>query len=200
MSAAGHRSRNFTATILVATALFCGLAVAPAVAAQGGPAPTVPGIDGHYALETTSGRAVTEASFRGKWLFVYFGYTNCPDACPTALSALAVALGALGPLAAQVQPLFITVDPKRDTPAVIAKYVKTFDPRIIGLYGTAPQTAAAAKAFRVDYTVRQLGHADYTIDHSAFVYVVDPEGRVVELLTGNLPGPTMASALRDLMK
>jgi protein SCO1/2 len=182
---------------LVAAALFCGRAAA---AAQGGPAPAVPGIDGHFALETTSGRPVTEASFRGKWLLVYFGYTNCPDACPTALSAMASALGALGPLAAPVQPLFITVDPARDTPAVIANYVKTFDPRIVGLYGTAAQTAAAAKTFRVYYAVRQLGHGDYAIDHSAFVYVVDPGGRVVELLTGNLPGRTMAGVLHDLMK
>jgi protein SCO1 len=113
---------------------------------------------------------------------------------------MAAALGALGPLAAKVQPLFITVDPKRDTPSVIGNYVKTFDPRIIGLYGTPEQTAAAAKAFRVYYSVRQLGNGEYAIDHSAFVYVVDPDGRVVELLTGNLPGPAMAAALRDLMK
>jgi protein SCO1 len=207
---AKRRSRRRHLPAFVAAALLWGIAAQ--AAPQGGPAPpvpspvpsavpsAVPGLDGRFALETAAGRAVTEASFAGKWLLVYFGYTACPDACPTALSNIVAALGALGPLAARIQPLFITVDPKRDTPAVLAKYVKTFDPRIVGLYGTAEQTAAAAKAFRVYYAVRQLGNGEYAIDHSAFVYVVNPGGRVVELLTGNIPGRTMAAALRDLMK
>jgi protein SCO1 len=193
-----HNRHLLTAGLVAAALLATPIAVQ--AAPQGGPAPTVPGITGGFALETTAGQAVTEASFRGRWLLVYFGYTACPDACPTALSAMAAALGALGPLAAKVQPVFITVDPKRDTPTVLGNYVKTFDSRIIGLYGTTGQTTAAAKSFRVYYRVRKLGNGDYAIDHSAFVYVVDPGGRVVELLTGNLPGQAMAAALRDLMK
>jgi protein SCO1 len=200
MIARRRRRRHFLAAASAAATLLATAPVAVRAAPQGGPAPSIPAIGGDFALETAAGRAVTEASFRGKWLLIYFGYTACPDACPTALSAMAAALIALGPLAAKVQPLFITVDPKRDTPAVIGNYVKTFDPRILGLYGTAEQTEAAAKAFRVYYTVRQLGNGEYTIDHSAFVYVVDPDGRAVELLTGNLSGPAMAAALRDLMK
>jgi protein SCO1 len=194
------RSTHRRTALLAAAALVCGFATVPMAAPQGGPVPAIPGIDGHFALETVAGRAVTEASFRGKWLLVYFGYTACPDACPTALGAMAAALDTMGSRAAEVQPLFVTVDPKRDTPAVLANYVKNFDPRIIGLYGTPYETAAAAKAFRVYYQARQLGRGDYAIDHSAFVYVVDPGGRVVELLTGNLPGKTIAAALRDLMK
>jgi protein SCO1 len=200
MMARRRRSRHFFTAALAAAALLAAAPTAARAAPQGGPAPSVPGIGGDFTLETAAGRAVTKSSFRGKWLLVYFGYTACPDACPTALSAIAAALDALGPLAAEVQPLFVTVDPKRDTPAVIGNYVKTFDPRILGLYGTTEQTAAAAKAFRVYYAVRQLGNGEYAIDHSAFVYVVDPAGRVVELLTGNLPGQAMAAALRDLMK
>jgi protein SCO1 len=189
-------SRNFRKIAFFAAALCCGIVMA----LRGAQAAAIPGIEDHFALETTSGHAVTQASFPGKWLLVYFGYTHCPDACPTALSAMAAALDKLGPLADRVQPLFITVDPQRDTPAVLAKYVGIFDPRIVGLYGTAEETDAAAKAFRVYHTTRILGHGDYTIDHSAFIYVVDPGGRVVELLTGNLPGRTIAAALRDAMK
>jgi protein SCO1 len=191
--------QGFGSAALVAAALFCGIAPRPNAAVPSDHA-AVPGIEDHFALETTSGRRVTEASFSGKWLLVYFGYTNCPDACPTALSAMAAALDALGPLAARVQPLFVTVDPERDKPAVLAKYVGTFDRRIIGLYGTEKEVDAAAKAFRVYHTVRKLGRGDYAIDHSAFIYVVDPGGRVVELLTGNLPGRAVAAALRDAMK
>lgn len=174
------------------------------LAAQGpeqeGSAPAIPGISDHFALETAAGRTATQSTFAGEWLLVYFGYTACPDACPTALSAMSAALAALGPLAAKVQPIFVTLDPARDTPGVLDRYVETFDPRLVGLRGTAAQTAAAAEAFRVSYTVRQLGNGEYAIDHSAFVYVVDPAGQVVALLTGNLPGKAMAAALRDLMK
>jgi protein SCO1/2 len=195
-----RRSRHFLAAALAAAVLLCGGGTASVASQVRGQGAAFPGIGGRFALTTTQGRAVTEASFRGKWLVVYFGYTACPDACPTALSAMAAALGTLGLLAAKVQPLFITLDPKRDTPAVIDKYVKTFDPRILALYGTAAETEAAAREFRVYYAVRQLGGGDYAIDHSAFIYVVDPGGRVVEVLTGNISGQAMSAALQDLMK
>jgi protein SCO1/2 len=106
----------------------------------------------------------------------------------------------LGPPAAQVQPLFITLDPERDTPQMIGDYVSAFDRRILGLSGTDAQTAAAAKAFHVYYAARKLGHDEYAIDHSSFIYIVDPAGRVVELLTGNLQAHSMAAALRNLVK
>jgi protein SCO1 len=194
------RGRHFLAAALAATVLLPGGATTSIAVRAATQEAAVPGIGGRFALTTTQGRAVTEASFRGKWLLVYFGYTACPDACPTALSAMAAALDALGLLAAKVQPLFITLDPEHDTAAVIGNYVKTFDARILGLYGTPAETQAAAREFRVYYAVRQLGGGEYAIDHSAFVYVVDPGGRVVELLTGNLSGQQMAAALRDLLK
>jgi protein SCO1/2 len=116
------------------------------------------------------------------------------------LSAVGTALERLGPLADKVQPLFITVDPERDTPAIIADYVKSFDPRIIGLVGTPAQIAAAAKDYRVYYVARNLGDGDYAVDHSSFLYVVNPRGEFVKLLTGDLPGHALADELRQLMQ
>jgi protein SCO1/2 len=157
-------------------------------------------IGGHFTLATPDGRVVTDATYRGKWLLIYFGYTFCPDACPTALGAIGTALDRLGPLADKVQPLFITVDPERDTPAIVADYVKAFDPRIAGLVGTPEQIAAAAKEYRVYYVARTLGGDDYAVDHSSFIYVVDPRGQFVRLLTGDLPGHALADELRQLMQ
>jgi len=158
-----------------------------------------PRIGGHFSLTTADGTEVSDRSFAGKWLLLYFGYTYCPDACPTALNAITAALDELGPLAEQIQPIFITIDPERDTP-VIAQYVKAFHPRLIGLTGSAEQIAAVAKDFRVFYRVRQLGNDEYAIDHSSYIYVVDPEGRVAELITGSLPGHPVAAELKRLMQ
>jgi protein SCO1 len=190
--------------VLVAAALsVMGLGAAAALLSTKRPADDgvrAPGISGRFALATPDGTSVTEASYRGKWLLVYFGFTYCPDACPTALSAIGTALDRLGPSADKVQPLFITVDPERDTPAVVAGYIKSFDPRIIGLVGTPEQIAAAAKEYRVFYASRSLGNDDYVIDHSSFIYVIDPRGRFMRLLTGDLPGHQMADELRQLIE
>jgi len=167
---------------------------------RGDAAPQALDIGGQFTLSTPDGRVVTDRSFRGKWLVIYFGYTFCPDACPTALNDISVALGQLGPLADKVQPLFITVDPQRDTPQVVADYVGSFDPRFIGLRGTAEQTAAAAEQYRVYYAVHQLGGDEYAVDHSSFIYVVNPEGVFVKILTGDLPGHQMADDLRKLIR
>ena len=143
---------------------------------------------------------MTDRNFPGKWMLLYFGYTFCPDACPTALNTIAEALDELGPLAERIQPIFVTVDPERDTPSVLAQYVKTFHPRLIGLTGSAEQIGAAAKDFHVFYQTRQLGNGEYAIDHSSYVYVIDPDGRVVELITGNLPGHPVAAELKRLIQ
>ncbi len=141
------RSRPIAA---IGAALVAIVALGTAAAAQP-PASTamaIPGMTGRFALETPAGNTVTQASFPGKWLLVHFGYTQCPDACPTALNAIAGAIRDLGPLADQLQPLFITLDPQRDTPQVMADFVKSFDSGMIGLRGSAAETAAAANAFR----------------------------------------------------
>jgi len=185
--------------IIGAAVLAAGLFAAPASRADTLPT-TSTLIAGDFELETLDGRTVTEADYRGKWLLVYFGYTSCPDVCPTVLNEIGGALNELGPLAAKLQPIFITVDPTRDKPKVLAAYLQSFDPRIVGLYGSGEQTEAAAKNFHVYYRLRSLGNGQYTVDHSGFLYVIDPKGKFVKLLTGDLPGHQMAQALRSVVR
>jgi protein SCO1/2 len=192
-----HGLRAAILAAAVAVAGVPGQALAADPSAQ--PA-SAPHIGGHFSLVSVDGTGVSDHSFPGKWLLLYFGYTYCPDACPTALTMLGQALDELGPLADRTQPIFVTVDPQRDTPAVIAEYVKAFHPRLIGLTGTDAQIAAAAKEFHVFYKVRQLGNGEYAIDHSSYIYVVDPNGRVAELITGNLPGHPVAAELKRLIQ
>jgi protein SCO1/2 len=176
------------------------LAALPARAAVEEETLPSPAMTGHFSLHTPDGRMVTDASFHGKWLLVYFGYTNCPDVCPTVLNEIGVALHELGPLAAKVQPVFVTVDPARDKPPVLKKYLSAFDPRILGLRGNGEETEAAAKAFHVYYRPVSLGNAQYTMDHSGYLYLIDPKGKFVQLITGNLPGHDMAKTLRKQLK
>lgn len=135
---------------------------------------------GHdFALNDPSGKMRTLADFRGKAVVVFFGYTQCPDVCPTTLAALAAAMKKLGPDADRVQVLFITIDPERDTPALLREYVPAFDPRFLGLYGDADATARTAKEFKVIYQkVPGPTPGSYTMDHSAGSYVFDPKGRL----------------------
>jgi protein SCO1 len=191
------RYRPLAVALLVGGAI---LAAAPGAHLSAADGVTPPRFGGHFSLHASGGQIVTDRSFPGKWLLIYFGYTYCPDACPTALAAVGASLAQLGPLADRVQPIFITVDPQRDTPQILAEYVKNFDPRLIGLTGSSDAIAAAAKDFRVYFKIRQLGNDEYAIDHSSFLYVVNPQGQVVELLTGNLPGHSIAEELRRLVK
>ncbi len=157
-------------------------------------------IDGHFTLTTLDGRTVSDSDYRGKWLLVYFGYTFCPDVCPTTLSQIGNALMALGPRAKDFQPVFITVDPARDKTEVLKNYMKSFDPRIVGLRGDPDDIESAAKSFHVYYRPRSLGNGQYTVDHSSYIYVVNPQGKFVELLTGDLPGHPLVDDLRKLVK
>ena len=145
-----------------------------------------------FALTAADGSAVTERTYRGKWLVVYFGYTLCPDVCPTTLMG---ALEKLGPRADMVQGLFVTVDPKRDTPEILSAYIKSFDPRIIGLTGVPAQIAVAAKSFNVFYERRDTDDGGYVYDHTTLVYLVDPDGRFVRALAGNADAQQIADAL-----
>ncbi len=203
IGAAGLRSRHRLAAGLFVLMMFvCAAALlCPIIRPfRGDAASQALHFGGQFTLATPDGRVVTDRSFRGKWLIIYFGYTFCPDACPTALNDISVALEQLGPLADKIQPLFITVDPERDTAQVMANYVGSFDPRFIGLRGTREQTATAAEQYRVYYTVRQLGRDEYAVDHSSFIYVMNPEGEFVKILTGDLPGHQMADDLRQLIR
>jgi protein SCO1/2 len=132
-----------------------------------------------FALTDHNGKPRTLADFRGKVVVLFFGYTQCPDVCPTTMAELANVMQQLGPQAKQVQVLFVTLDPERDTPALLAQYVPAFDQRFLGLYGDAAATAKVAKEFKVFYSkVPGATPGSYTIDHTAGSYVFDREGRL----------------------
>jgi protein SCO1/2 len=132
----------------------------------------------------------------GKWVLIYFGYTSCPDACPTALNNMGVALDRLGADAATLQPVFITVDPKRDTREALAEYLKSFDPHIVALTGTEEQIAAVVKEYRVYVAAHQESGGNYTVDHNSFYYLIDPEGKFVRVIAGDVSGEELAERLR----
>jgi protein SCO1/2 len=160
----------------------------------------VPSMTGHFALHTVDGRDMTDASFHGRWMLVYFGYTYCPDVCPTVLNEIGVALNEVGPLAKKIQPVFITIDPARDNATVLKKYLASFDPRIMGLRGDGEETEAAAKSFHVYYRPHALGHGQYTYDHSGYLYLIDPKGKFVSLITANVPSHQIAQELKKDVK
>ncbi|MBL8701402.1 MAG: SCO family protein [Alphaproteobacteria bacterium] len=138
-------------------------------------------VGGPFRLRDHEGREVTEADYRGKVQLYFFGYTNCPDICPMGLARIAEVMDALGADAAKVKPIFISVDPQRDTPAVMKSYVEHFYPGMAGLTGTAEQIAAVAKAFRVYYKVHgdPATNPNYLVDHSGFIYVMNRDGGFV---------------------
>jgi protein SCO1/2 len=134
---------GLVAVVLGAGGMFITLSVAPGLRSQ----PQSEAIGGPFTLTAGNGQKLTDHDVRGKWLLMYFGYTHCPDICPTTLAELSETLKVLGPLAMEVQPLFITIDPERDTPDVVGSFVDQFDPRIVGLSGTPAQIAAVAKEY-----------------------------------------------------
>ncbi len=156
----------------------------PGMRPQSRPAVTVTGqaaLGGPFTLEDTKGNAVTEAVLNGHYSLVYFGYTFCPDICPLALQNMTQALQMAGPVADDVLPVFITIDPERDTKEVIAAYLGHFHPKMIGLTGTPEQIAAAESAYRV-YAAKSPGSegkADYMMDHTGYIYLMDKRGQYV---------------------
>src|ERR1700730_2263456 len=148
----------------------------PAMGQPVAPDATPVTIGGPFTLTAPDGTTVTDATYRGKWLLVYFGYTFCPDTCPTTLMEIARALEALGPDAAKLQSLFITLDPQRDTPEVMGSYAGSFDRRINALTGDPRRVAAVAKEYGAYASPRRTGPGaeDYVIDHSSYIYLMDP--------------------------
>jgi protein SCO1/2 len=144
-------------------------------------------------LTDHNGQERTLADFKGKVVTIFFGYTQCPDVCPTALSGMSSVMQALGPDAERVQVLFVTVDPERDTPELLAQYVPVFDARFLGLYGTPEKIAEVAKEFRVFYRKSGDLAGHYTIDHTAGTYVFGPDGRP-RLYVKHAEDPTVVAA------
>ncbi len=153
-------------------------------------------IGGAFTLTDADGKRRSDAEFRGKHMLVFFGFTNCPDFCPTALYGITQALEKLGPKADRIAPIFITVDPERDTPAQLKNYAQNFDKRIVMLTGTPEEIAAVARAYRVYYAKRPLEKAgEYTMDHSAYIYLLDPEGKYLTHFRHAVPPDELANAL-----
>ncbi len=144
-----------------------------------------------FALTDHNGKPRTLADFKGKVVLMFFGYTQCPDVCPTTMAEMSAAMKELGPQAEQVQVLFVTVDPERDTQQLLAEYVPAFDQRFLGLHGTAEQTAAVGKEFKVFYAkVPGKTPGSYTMDHTAASYVFDKQGKIRLLVrSGQGPAP-----------
>lgn len=154
-----------------------------------------------FALSDAAGRKRTLADFRGKAVAIFFGYTHCPDMCPATLAKLGEAVRQLGADAPRVQGLFITVDPKRDTPQVLAQYVPAFHPTFLGLYADAETTARTAREFKVYYHAQAPNeHGDYAVDHSGQILVFDTQGRLRLLMKPDNSPEAMAQDFRSLLK
>jgi cytochrome oxidase Cu insertion factor (SCO1/SenC/PrrC family) len=158
-------------------------------------------VGGPFALTDQNGKRVTDKDFRGRYTLVFFGFTMCPDVCPSALQVMAAALDKLGAKGQQLTPVFMTVDPERDTPAQLAGYVKSFHPRLVGLTGTPADIEAVTKAYRV--YVKKVSDpkssAGYTFDHSAIIYLMGPDGAYLAHFTHATSPDAMAERLGKLL-
>jgi protein SCO1/2 len=136
-------------------------------------------IGGPFRLTDQNGKSISDQDLKGRPFLVFFGFTHCPEVCPTALADISQIMDKLGADAEKVNALFVTVDPERDTPAVLKDYLTSFNPRLIGVGGDADALAAVAKAYRVYYKKVPLKDGDYTMDHTAIVYLMDKNGQFV---------------------
>src|SRR6476619_1975023 len=154
-------------------------------------------VGGPFSLTGPDGKTLTDRDFRGRSMLVFFGFTHCPDICPAEMQVIAQALDHLGDKAKKMVPVFITVDPERDTPQAMAEYVKSFGPNFVGLTGSPEAIAAAAKAYRVAYSKIETKDSpgDYTVDHSALVYLMGPDGKYVTHFSYGLSADQMAEKL-----
>ena len=159
-------------------------------------------IGGDFALLDGSGKTITNNDFRGKYLLIYFGFTHCPDICPTSLLLMQNSLNQLGDKAKNVVPVFITLDPERDTPQVVGQYVTNFGPRLIGLSGSAAQIRQAADAYKVYY--RKVEDEDsamgYVIDHSGFMYLMGPNGKYITHFPHTIAEQSLTDGLAAAIK
>ena len=158
-------------------------------------------IGGPFSLVDKNSHSFTDRDLLGRYALIYFGYTYCPDVCPTTLNSVGAALDLLGPQAARLQAVFITVDPQRDTPKVVGDYVAAFSPRLIGLTGTPEQVAKATDAYRV-YAARHKtgpGPNDYTMDHSSLLYLMAPDGHFLAPVRADQTAAAMAAEIKGDM-
>jgi protein SCO1/2 len=201
---------RYTTALVVITGLLVGAAVALAVFPQARerllPAAGIKVmgralVGGPFTLTDHKGRRVTDQDFRGRFMLVFFGFTFCPDVCPTALQVASEALSKLGPKADRFVPIFVSIDPERDTPAQLASYVESFHPQLVGLTGSQAEIDAAVKAYRV--YVRRVedpkSTAGYTFDHTSLIYVMGPDGAYRTHFTHTTNADAMAERLARLL-
>jgi protein SCO1/2 len=158
-------------------------------------------IGGPFSLVDQTGATVTDRTYAGRYRLIYFGYTFCPDACPTELQVMAQAMDDLGADSAKVQPIFVTIDPARDTPGQLAAYVPQFDRRLVGLTGSAEQIAAIAREYKVYYAKAETASAPdaYAMNHSSYVYLMDPNGKFLTVFSSDDDAGKMAASIRQYM-
>ena len=174
-----------TRLLLILSAFMAGLVLCFAVVllvTGRGPSPLAnptAAIGGPFKLTDQNGNPISDRDLKGRPFLVFFGFTHCPEVCPTALADISQVMDKLGPDADKVNALFVTVDPERDTPAVLKDYLTSFNPRLLGVGGDADALAAVAKAYRVYYKKVPLKDGDYTMDHTAIVYLMDKNGQFV---------------------
>ena len=160
-------------------------------------------IGGPFTLVDQNGKTVTDRDFRGKYMLIFFGFTNCPDICPAELQVMSAALDALGSKADEVVPVFVTLDPERDTSEVVGTYVKNFGNNFVGLTGSPSAIANAAKDYRVTYSKFEYNGKDvnyrYSIDHSALVYLMDKDGQYLTHFTYGTPASKMTETMRSYL-
>lgn len=162
----------------------------------------IPQLGGPFTMVNQDGRTVTDADFRGKFMLIYFGYTFCPDVCPTALTLMVDAMGRLGDDERKIIPIFFTVDPERDTPEYIKEYVSHFHPRMVGLTGSPKQAEAAMDAYKVYAAkVQEEGSdaGDYAMDHSSIIYLMGPDGKYRTHFGGGITPKTIAKRIREFL-
>jgi len=157
-------------------------------------------IGGPFSFTDQRGQPAGPAQWHGKFVLLYFGYTSCPDACPTDLAAIAAAIEALGPLGSEVQPVFVTLDPSRDKPELIGRYAESFHPRFAALRGSAAQTREVAAAYKVYFEkVSKRGTDQYSIDHTSFTYVLDAAGNYAGFFPPGTSGTRIAERVRAMV-
>lgn len=155
-------------------------------------------IGGPFELQDQHGRVVNEQTFSGQWLLVFFGFTRCADVCPTTLVHMAKVLNGLGEQAERVQPLFISLDPERDTPEVLASYTHFFDPRILGLTGSPAQLRQVADAYSVYFQKVPMGDT-YMLDHTGSIYLMGPDGELAELFSQHTTAEAMVADISRII-
>jgi len=204
-----HTASRLTGLVLVAPAALAGLSGCDKLSPSQGPVPSAVKFNAvditganyarQFQLKDVDGRERSLAEFKGKAVFVFFGFTQCPDVCPTTMAELAEVRRRLGPDGERIQGVFVSIDPERDSPAVLKAYLAGMDPSFIGLTGTLPQVEAMAREFKVFFQKVPTKGDNYTMDHTAGAYVFDPAGQVRLFVRYGLGADALTADLKQLL-